>query len=304
MTLAEAYRHNNQYRAAAAVFEQASTRLASLGRDDTQTAGTLFNNWALTLWAMGRPLDAEKLFRRAIAVSSSGANEQSVSPMLLVNEARTLRGLARFKEAADYAGRAYAIAKHAGDEVVVTQSLIVLGSINNALGNSAQAAAAMTEVESRLRQKFPNGHEAFSVVAIERSFIAELRGDLEGAMNLANEAVRIVEASSRSGRGGKDYLAFLLVRRSAIEIQLRRIDEAVADATRALTIAQESTEPGVFSSALGRAYLALGRARHAQGNREEARTALRSAAEHLEKAVGPDHPDTLSARQLLSALEG
>jgi hypothetical protein len=61
---------------------------------------------------------------------------------------------------------------------------------------------------------------------------------------------------------------------------------------------QQSAQPGAFSSDLGRAYLALGRAIQAQGKRNEARTALRSAAEHLDSALGSKHPDTRIAKQL------
>jgi Tetratricopeptide repeat len=52
------------------------------------------------------------------------------------------------------------------------------------------------------------------------------------------------------------------------------------------------------SGDLGRAYLTLGRALQAQGKRDESRAALRSGAEHLQNALGPDHPDALAARQL------
>ena len=67
MDLAEAYRGAGQFREAIATFEQASARLTSLGRDETETAGTLFNDWALALWQRGRPLEAEPIFRRAIS---------------------------------------------------------------------------------------------------------------------------------------------------------------------------------------------------------------------------------------------
>jgi hypothetical protein len=63
---------------------------------------------------------------------------------------------------------------------------------------------------------------------------------------------------------------------------------------------QANAQPGIFSSYLGRAYLALARALDAQGKRDEARAAGRSATEQLQNALGPDHPDTRSARQLAS----
>jgi hypothetical protein len=43
------------------------------------------------------------------------------------------------------------------------------------------------------------------------------------------------------------------------------------------------------------ASLLVNRALQAQGNNDEARAAFRSAAEHLEKTLGPDHPDSRAA---------
>ncbi len=123
MDLAEAYREAAELPQAISAFEQASVQLTELGRDNTETAGTLFNNWALALKQMGRPLEAERLFRRAIDVSRADQSEQGVSPTLLNNYASALEDLARFDEAAGYAERAYARARQAGDEVVINQSL-------------------------------------------------------------------------------------------------------------------------------------------------------------------------------------
>ena len=58
--------------------------------------------------------------------------------------------------------------------------------------------------------------------------------------------------------------------------------------------------PGIFTSPLGHAYLSLGRARLAANDRAHAGEALRAAVDHLQASVGPDHPDTLAARQLLA----
>jgi tetratricopeptide (TPR) repeat protein len=108
MAFAESYRAAGQYRDAVMAFERASALMIALGRDDTETAGTLFNNGALALHALGRLLEAEKLFRRAIDISRADETEQGISPMLLINYARTMRELGRADEAADFAERGYA----------------------------------------------------------------------------------------------------------------------------------------------------------------------------------------------------
>jgi tetratricopeptide (TPR) repeat protein len=299
MDLAESYRIAGQHQQATATFELASERLTALGRDDTQTAGTLFNNWALALNQFGRPRDAERIYRRAIEISRDNRGEQAVSPMLLINYARVLRDLWRLDEAADYAQRSYLKAQRADDQVVINQSLLERARICRDQRDLAGAEAVLAEVEPRLRRNLPPGHIAFASLASERALVARARGDLKVATDLADQAVAITEASVKAGRQGVDLMPTLLVRRSDLKLQLHRPDEAAADAARALTMLQPAAQPGTFSSVLGRAHLTLGRALQAQGKREEARAAFFSAAEHLQNALGPDHPDTRRARQLL-----
>jgi serine/threonine protein kinase len=297
MALAESYRAAGQYRDAIPAFEQASALMTALGRDDTETASTLFNNWALALHSSGRPLEAEKLLRRAIDISRADQADQGVSSMLLINYARTLRVLGRPAEAADYAERGYANAVRAGNQLVMNQALLVLGRIYRERGDLTRAQAMLSEVEPRLRRALPPGHLAFSKLASEYSLLASARGDLPAALQLANKAVAIAETSIKAGRGGDDYLASALVVRSNINRQLGRADAAATDAARALDLLKKSEEPGAFSSDLGHAYYTMGRALQAQGKTEEARAAFRSATENLQGTLGPDHPDTRSARQ-------
>ena len=298
MDLAECYRSAGRNREAVAAFEQASARLASLGRDDTQTAGTLFNNWGLSLRRLGRPVEAEKVFLRAMAISSSGKNEQSVSPMVLINYGRVLSDLGQLSQAAGYGERGYAQAQQAGDQVVIWQSLLLRASVYQRLGDLTRAGAMLSEVEPRLVRMLPAGHIAFAAVASEQALMAQRRGELRVAMDFINRAIDIIEASSRAGRQGADVLPLYLVIRSNIELQFARADEAAADAARALSSLQMAAQMGTFSRDIGNAWLSRGRALQAQGKHGDAQAALRAAWEHLKNSVGPDHPDARIARQL------
>jgi serine/threonine protein kinase/Tfp pilus assembly protein PilF len=298
MALAESYRVAGQYRDAIPAFEQASALMTALGRDDTETAGTLINNWALALHASGRPLEAEKLFLRAIEISKVDKAEEGVSPMLLVNYARTLRELGYQGEAADYADLGYTRAAQAGDQLVMNQALLLRARIYREQGDLTRAQEMLSEVEPRLRIALPPGHLAFARLATEYAQQASARGDLPGALRLANQAVTIAEASMKAGQGGDDYLSDILVVRSDIDRHLGRADNAVADAARAQGLLKRSEEPGTFSSDLGHDDYALGRALQAQGKPEEAHAAFRAAAENLQNTLGPNHPDVRSAWQL------
>jgi tetratricopeptide (TPR) repeat protein len=124
------------------------------------------------------------------------------------------------------------------------------------------------------------------------------RGNTASAMRLADQAIDMLQATIKAGKAGLNVLPLYYQRRALIQLQAGRPDAAVADMTKALELFQTNTPPGTLSYRTGCAYLFLARALKAQGKGEEARDAARTAAEHLQSAAGPDHPDTRSARQL------
>jgi eukaryotic-like serine/threonine-protein kinase len=296
--LAEAYRMAGQNQLASSTFEQAAALLSPLGRDNTQTAVVLFNDWALALDRLGRPLESVRLYRRAMDISRAGQTEDAVSPMILTNCASTLRQLGHLKEAADYAERAYDKAQRTGDQVVIYQSLYARALIYIEQHDFNRAATMLAELEPRLRQSLPSGHYWFGALASAQALLAAGQGSFQTALPLADQSVAIVEAAGKAGRAGSDFLPIVLLRRSTVELQAGRPAQAAADAQRALTQLQAASPPGAFSSTIGRAYLSLGRALRAQDKSDEARAALRSAAENLQNTVGPDHPETRSATQM------
>jgi len=298
MELAESYRIAGRNREANVAFEQASFLLTALGRDDTQRAGTLFNNWGLSLWLLGRSLDAERVLRRAIDISRAGPSEQDVSPMLLINYGGVLRDLGRLDEAADYVERGYAKARQADNRVVIFQALLKKARILRDQGDLRGATAILSEAEVIARRDYPPTNYRFAVFATEHALLAQAHGDLTSALQHADQAMAIIEASMKAGGSGSEHLTLILRYRSDIERQLGRAEQAVSDAARALNILQAASEPGMPSGNLGKTYLALGRALQTLGRADEAHAAFLSAADHLQKTLGPNHPDTRAARQL------
>ena len=298
MDVAESFRVAGRLREAVAAFEQASVQLGALGRDDTQQAGTLFNNWALTLNQLGQPHAAEPLFRRAIDIGRADQTQQAVSPTLLANYARVLHDLGRPEEAVTYADRAYARAVQVGDERSLIFSLFARAAINPDLGHFDRAEGALAELEVRLRRTRPADHPWFVALMYRRAYVARARGNFQAAVDDVNAAIRLAELLEKTGKGDLTLVSILLTERSQLELALQHPDRTSADARRALEILQQSTPPGVFSREIGRAQLALGRALEAQGKDAEAGAALTLAAEHLERSLGPDHPETRRARGL------
>jgi tetratricopeptide (TPR) repeat protein len=295
--LGKVYGSAGQDRKAVAAYERAGALLSAVGRDESGSAIILFNNWALQLDQAGRPLEAERLFRRAIEIGTVENSEESVSPVTLANYARTLRELGRLEAAADYADRAFAIAKRSGD--TVSRIMLERARIYMAQGNWKSARTILASVEGMFQKDLPAGHFAFGVLASEKALNALLERDYPTASRFADQGVSIVEATVKAGGEGSYYLPRLLTRRSVVQLAAGRTDEAGADAARAIDLMQPGLKPGEFSSQLGYAYLALGHALQGQGKPEDARAAFRSAADNLQNTVGPDHPDIREARALV-----
>jgi serine/threonine-protein kinase len=289
--LGEAYRMAGQNYKASSIFENVNALLLSMGRDDTRMAGVLYNDWGNALVNLGRPLEGAGLLRRAIEI-------QGDLPILLNNYAFALRMLARFSEAADYSEKAYKGAFETKDRFTLYRALQLRAAIYLDKHDFTRSAAMLAELEPLLRQMFPPDHVSFGQLTSLKAVLASGQGDPQRALRLANEAVSILEASIKSGGRGRDFLPTILIRRSTIERDAAQPVQAEADATRALEQFQAAVQPGAFSSLVGSAYLNLGKSLQAQGETAQARTAFRSAAEHFSKTLGPDHPDSRTARQL------
>ena len=299
MDVAESYRMAGQDRQASEAFREAYAQMTALGRGETEKAGTLLNNWALADDSLGRPREAEELYRRAIRISSHDEGEQGVSAMLFNNLARALKDLDRFPEAGKYADGAYSEARTRHDEIVVNQSLIVRQGVCRELHEFDRSATLLAELEPRLRKMLPAGHVAFASMTSERALLEQARGDLAHAREDADRAVALAEASSQH----RHYLPLTLLRRSQLELASRQFEPALADAARALDLYVANASARDFlSNKVGRCHLVIARALIGLGRTGEARTAIAAALANLEPTQGADHPETREARRLADAI--
>ncbi len=298
LDLAAAYSEAGRDQDALNEFQRAGALMSALGRDETQTAVVLYNDWALELEQAGRPLEAEKLYQRVIAISRDNTTEDAVSPMVLNNYARVQRQLNHLAAAADYAERAYAKAQKTGDELVISQSLLERARIYLAQHDWQRSEAMLDQVEPRLRKTLPPGHYAFAAISSQRGMIALEKHDASAAQQLTDESIATVDAAVKNGGEGGFFLPTLYIQRSAIDLALKQAAQAEADAAKALAELKPAGDPSVVSSKLGAVYLAQARAFAAEGKASQAHMAATQAFEQLQKSVGPDFPDTIAAHQL------
>jgi eukaryotic-like serine/threonine-protein kinase len=296
--LASAYGDAGQNTESLAEFAHAASWLSSLGWEETETSSHLFNNWALELDQVGRPLEAEKIQRRVLDLTQDGNAADVSTAMILNNYAKMLRKLNRLDDAARYARRSYEKAQLEHNQLVSSQALREQTRIAISQNDFALAKQLLDQVEPQMRAHLPPGHYAFAGVAADRARIALGEGNLPVALQFANESVAIGETAVKGGGEGAFALPGYLLTRSSIELASGSLDRALADSNRALDLVKAHIQPDSFSGTLGYAYLGIARALEAQGKHDEARAASVSAAENFEKCLGSDHPDTVAARQL------
>jgi tetratricopeptide (TPR) repeat protein len=298
LDLAGAFADSGQNSEALTEFAQAGSLLSSLGWEETATSVHLFNNWALELDQIGRTLEAAQIERRALDLTSDGNSVEQSTAMILNNYAKMLRKLNRLDKAADYAQRSYEKAQSEHNQLVTGQSLLERARIAISQHKFTQASELLSELEPQMRKHLPPTHYAFASLAADRARIALGEGDLALALQFSDQSIALGEAALKTGGQGAFAFPGFLLNRSAIELASGSLEQAVADANRALALLKSNTQPNSFSSTLGYAYLALARALDAQGKHDDAQTAAELAVQNLEKCLGSDHPDTRSAAQL------
>jgi len=298
MDLAESYRMAADHPEAIKTFELAYARLVALGRENTETAGTIYNNWALALDLTGQMQKAENLFRRAVRISSDESSDRNVSPMLLTNLSRVLIFLDRVDEAARMADQAYDRAMAAGDALVVRDATLVRAWASRKLGDLPRAEMLLNEADARFRKTVNADCVCFASLAFARAELEQAKGDASAATTWADKSVDI--ANSDPVR--RDALPYFLLRRAELELAQERFAAAKVDAEKSLEGFKPSIPTDARSSYLGRGYLALARALIASGHPDEAREALAAAVEHLRPSLGTDHSYTKAAEKLLSGM--
>jgi tetratricopeptide (TPR) repeat protein len=211
--------------------------------------------------------------------------------MLLGNLALSLTVLGRLTEALDYAERALARGRATGAETAVTLALFHLTSIHLRLGDLDAAARDIAALEPRVEIR-PEGHYYHYSLLSLRAMLAQERGEYDFAREAHDRVIAMADEQD---------LPLLLLRRAAFELETGRFEASRADAARALALTQKSVEPGVASSRVGLAHLAVARALSGLGRAEESRAAAEAALAQLEPSMGADHPESRAARELAVA---
>lgn len=294
--LGYAYALNGRSIEAEREYQKAVAMLRRSGREKSNIAFTVFNNWGVLSISTGQPEEALKHFREAVDISRLFSPDGVPAPFLLGNRGTTLFSLARYEEAKRDLALMRERASTDGNPGQITYADAVTADVAIAEGDLRRAEEVLQPYDP------DNGYVAATTPAGLRVLLvtAKLRmarGEYEQARTFFT---RVIDGFVRGGTvvGG---LARAYAERANLGLVDGHLDEALQDATRAVEVAERTRAGTKPSNVLGIASLAQGRAHKARGDEVAAAAALNVAVENLSATVGTEHPETKKARELLAA---
>jgi serine/threonine-protein kinase len=279
-------------------FDQALRKYRELGREHSDGALTVLNDWGVSMLAAGVPRRALELLEESMRVERERGPDIELTATVVGNHGLALQALGRVDQARAAFDLECRLAIGHSDEFSEMHCLVGESSLSI---QTAQLDGAQ-EYLNRLAG------------LIEKSSLpadsppARVRSLLQARLDLARG--KLAEARAGIDRAlvveGKDPTSMhAYVGRSMVALAGNDPDGAVEAARRALRIAKALQGDVPHSSQTGLASLWLGRSLLRAGNRAEGRNALEAAITHLSNTIDLDHPYLLQARaELADALHG
>ena len=259
--------------------------LEATGRDRTMSAASTLNNWALIHYDTD-PVKAEPLSRRAVELHRAVEGQAGATPSALLNYAAVLAQLDRYDEAEliyrETIRTAHARAEHRTE----LSAMVEVANVDTARGDTARAAAELTEAE-RTFLKTPLFIPARQAgVAYARGLIALAHGDAAGAR--AFFIASLAKFATLALKANANVIAFLGLARA--EQALGHLAEAEAAARQGLALAESFVGKGTQTHLIGRSLLQLGEIELARGDREAARATLSGPPTSCRRLSAPPTP--------------
>ena len=287
-----AYGHDlaGHHRQADETYQRLWTLFEQKGLERTTPASVMLNNWSVVHF-LGDIARAEVLCRRAVALRRS-IEGPAIAPAITSNHAGALLRLGRHDEARRLFEETIATAAARQAHRTRFNAMMELADLYIEEGDLSRAAAQLSEVARQASHpSFDDGRRTRFLHYEGRLALA--RGESARAQE------RFAEAAERFGQQqSKTALhVFALIGLARAEQELGRGADALANARRALALAESFVEKDAPSYLIGLARLAEADIHAANGQGAPAQALYRMAHDHLQRTLGAHHAATVAARK-------
>jgi len=294
-TVGYAYTLNGRRVEAEKYFEQATRKFRELGREQSDGALVVLNNWGISMHNAGVPRRALELLDESIRIEGQRGPDIELTATVVGNRGQTLQALGRFQQARAAFDEECRLAISHDDELGEMHCLLGESSVSVMLGELGDAqqlddAQRYLDRFARLLQQAgapPDSPPARAHLLLQsrldlaRGKIAEARRGFE----------RVIIERPHDAMNLDGYMGISMTALAANDAA-----QAVEFARRAMPIAVARQGDLPYSHYVGTTSLWLGRALLRAGDRVEGRKALEAAVAHLSNTIDADHPNLLQAR--------
>jgi tetratricopeptide (TPR) repeat protein len=276
--------------AAEEYFRQSLQQYTRAGREHGPDATVTRNNLAVVYDGTGNPKHALQVYDEIL--QSVQQTPAAALPVVTVgNRARALELIGRFGESRDGYNRCIELSIQGELPLMRLHCLTGLAWLTRETGDRQGADRYLREASELAQSGAPatGTHQVTLKIA---------RGRIALANNQFAAARVSLDAAIASGNTVFFQMS-ALVPRAELNLNEGRLEEAEADARKALSLAQSAQAGMPHSNRTGLSWLVLGRVLAKKGDSVGSRQALLAAVEHLSDTVDPEQPQLLLARQLL-----
>jgi tetratricopeptide (TPR) repeat protein len=265
---------------------------------------------AFLLERQGQVRAAMEAKERVLKIQISIAGEDGVAVSLWNNSARTLLKLHQLDEAAALAGRAREKASQAHDEVSLLVANVTLANVRREQRRFQEAQQMLDEARRHVGQESP-GTVAASMVAYAQARLLLAEGEPVMAMAALDASQADMDAYAR--RTGSravigTFSAAMSMTRAQALADTGHLQEGIACAEEAVALrvalSRKSQGKAPVSADTGEALLLLAELNAKINGPKAVMEVAREADRNLTQALGPNHPKSVRARELLAASGG
>jgi tetratricopeptide (TPR) repeat protein len=288
-----------------AYFQQALDLLFRAGLSESLETSAVLHNVAFLLERQGQGRAAMDVKERLPKIQISIAGEDGVAVALWNNSARTLLKLYRLDEAVALAGHASVKAAEVHDEVSLLVANDTLANVRKEQRRFQEAQQLLDEERHYVGQS--PGTVPASMVTYTQARLLLAEGN--AAMAIATLDALQADMDANARRTGSQavigiFSAAMSMTRAQALADTGHLREGIASAEEAVALSRKTQGNASVSADTGEALLLLAELSAKLNGPKTVTDIAREADRDLTEALGPNHPKSVRARELLAAAGG